>query len=816
MRGRPRRRELVEPSSRPGWLHAIFLLSGLAGLGYQIAFVRMLAVGLGHELPAALAVVGAFFGGFALGAWALDRPIGRSRRPGLWYAGLEAIIGLWCAACVWLVTPVNELALLWTGPMPSALRQWLVALGLPLLLLLPATAAMGATLPAMERLVSGVAQGGRHVGGLYAANTLGAVVGTLLSAFVLVPALGYRATVLGLAALNLACALGVLPWRGVEETGRAGLDPPGGPAEARGARRQEGSPPAPRTLRPLMLFCTGLLGIGYEIVVLRVLAQVIENTVYSYAAVLSVYLVGTAAGAAAWQRWQRPGSGDIALGRLLCVLSALCMLGGFGLAASASVYEFSRLSFGHSILGVLVSETLVAALALLGPTAAMGATFSLLAQQAKTASGGVGAALAVNTVGGFFAPLLVGVLLMPLVGTKWALAAVALGYLTLAGLGTRAPLWLAVPPLLLLALLPPQLSSVITFQGQTVIDFREGLMASVAVLENEKGHRSLRINNRFEMGDTGASGLRMQLRQGHIPLLLHPEPRRVLYLGLGTGITALAATEHPGLDVHAVELIPEVVDVLPAFAVDGRSLVERARVQAADARRFVRTSPERFDVIVADLFHPARDGSGMLYTREHFQAVRERLGDQGLFCQWLPTYQLDEPTLRDVIRTFLEVFPGARAALHDVELNFPAVALIGARGEWPRYQPGWIGRRVESEDLREALAEVDLDSDLSLFGMLVSDAAGLEGYAGPGPHNTDDHPIVVYRAPRITALLGQPRYGRLLALLREAPPEPMPWSIEDPELQTQLSRVLARRNDLLQRLGAQPPPRMIESTTPKS
>ncbi len=786
-------------------LHAIFVLSGAAGLGFQMASVRMFAVGLGHELPATLAVVGAFFGGLGIGAWAFDRTISRSRKPGHWYAALEGLIGLWVVACAVLATPANELALELMGPMPSALRQWAVSLGLPLLVLLPATAAMGATLPAMERFVSALAGGGRHVGGLYAANTFGAVVGTLLGAFLFVPMLGYRATLLCVAATNVACALLVLPSLREFAEGSTPLEPSPRREAARRAPREAASPPVARRGLLLILFATGLLGIGFEVVALRILAQVIENTVYSYAAILSVWLVGTAAGAAVYQSWQRSRDETrTAMGPLLCLLSASCVLGGLVFAASPEIYQFGRLTFGDTILGVLASELTIAAPALLLPTALMGATFSLLTQEAKTSVGGVGAALAANTAGGFLAPLVIGVVVMPLVGTRWALAAIALGYLALAALSARPPVRLVVAPLLLLLLLP-DLRWIRTFEGQEVISYREGVMASVAILEDADGHRTLRVNNRFAMGGTGPRGERMQLRQGHIPLLLHPAPRSALYLGLGTGITALAATHHPGVQVDAVELVPEVVAALPAFEVGGRSLVEapRARVHSADARRFVRTTPGSFDVIVADLFHPARDGGGMLYTREHFQSIRRRLAENGLFCQWLPMYQLDEPTLRDVIRTFLEVFPDARAVMNDVEFDLPAVGLIGIRGDWPRYGPGWMGRRVPSQALRRELAGIDLDTDGNLFGMLVAETAALRAYAGEGPQNTDDHPIVVYGAPHATVLRGQPRYGRLLALLREAPPPPTPWAIGDRELRQRLDLILRRRNEYMERVAAE-------------
>src|SRR5205085_2326931 len=141
-------------------------------------------------------------------------------------------------------------------------------------------------------------------------------------------------------------------------------------------------------------------------------------------------------------------------------------------------------------------------------------------------------------------------------------------------------------------------------------------------------------------------------RQALLPLLLHRAPRHALFLGLGTGVTAATATLEPGLDVLAVELLPEVIELSPLFTaplagqgVDG----QRLHLLAADARRFARASPGRFDVIVADNFHPARSGSGALYTVEHFRAVQARLAAGGLFCQWLPLHQLDLPTLASIV-----------------------------------------------------------------------------------------------------------------------------------------------------------------------
>src|SRR5439155_19842133 len=168
--------------------------------------------------------------------------------------------------------------------------------------------------------------------------------------------------------------------------------------------------------------------------------------------------------------------------------------------------------------------------------------------------------------------------------------------------------------------------------GGRIAEYREGVMASVAVIEDAGGDRVLRVNNRFQMGGTAAAAA--EYRHAHIPLLLHRAPKRALFLGLGTGITFGAAALHPDLQSDGVELVPEVVELMPLFAPSNFAPYRQPQLKlsVADARRHVRATGVHYDVIVADLFHPARDGAGSLYTLEHFRAVRERLAPGGLFC----------------------------------------------------------------------------------------------------------------------------------------------------------------------------------------
>lgn len=742
-------------------LYTLIFLSGFAGLGYEMVWTRLFAVGLGHEMPAVLAVVAAFFSGLALGAWSLDRRVSSSRAPGRWYASLEIIIGAWAVVLVWLIPSANFWAARLMGVSPSPLHHWTVAFLVPFFFLLPATFAMGATLPAAERLFSRLRQDGWSVGGLYAANTLGAVAGTMLATLVIAPALGFKATLYGLAALNLLCGLGILlgPARLEEERPAVNLALPGAPA------------PAPLAW---VLFLTGLLGIGYEVLVVRVLSQVLENTIYSFAGVLSVYLFGTACGAALYQKFAPRKRYRQVLASLLMALSTACFLGIILLWGSPFIYRTVRQGLGGGAWGSVLGEAALAAVVFLLPTVCMGATFSHLAQGARGPEKGLGLALSVNTLGSALAPVLFGVLCLPALGAKATLIILASAYLVPALLWRPDRRWPALLPLSLAGMvlfIPGPLRLVDLPPGGKVLAHAEGVTAAVTVVQDAGRERFLKVDNHFVMG--GTTSYFSDARQALIPLLLHPRPQNALFLGLGTGTTFGAAALFPGLQADGVELIPEIIPLLPLFRRTTGDLLDQQRLKifTADARRFVNATHSKYDVIVADLFHPARDGAGSLYTVEHFQAIRARLRPGGLFCQWLPLYQMDLPVLQTIIRTFLRVFPEGSAVLAQYSLKMPILGLVA--GTKPlRYPPDWLERQVRDDKLRADLEALRLHDSLALLGLFLADREELRGFAGKGPLNTDDRPVVLFEAPRFVYTRQEPPSVRLLALMKHLNPRP--------------------------------------------
>jgi len=759
------------------------LASGFAGLGYQIVWTEQCSLWLGHESAAVLAVVAAFFGGLALGGLALGDQIERSARPRRWYVGCELVISGWSLLLLQTSSACGGWLLRLIGVAPSAAWHWGVAFAACFMVFLPATAAMGATLPAMERLTPQRSAQGRSLASLYAMNTLGAVLGVLAAAFVLIPEFGLARTGLVCVALNVACAglaLSTFP--------RVTL-PAGNPRvhTRTGARAPLGR-----------LALSGLLGIGYEVVVVRVLSQLTENTVYTFALLLAVYLIGTAAGAAIHQRWAFKTEGNESLrDRLFAVVAAACLVCTQILYASEALRTWLTAAFGEGMSSAIAAEGLLALLTFGPVTIAMGALFSQLTREASALGSSFGRALGVNTLAAAAAPGLFGVLLLPAFGAKVSLLLLALGYLSQVGRRSwsRWRVRLLALATGALALLAPRLTFVDVPEGGRVLSYQEGAMAAVSVVQDATGVLSLRINNRQQEGSSATR--RVDARQAWLPLLLHPAPRQALFLGLGTGVTSSAATGDRHLQVDVVELLPEVIAASTRFTAEARrdDRGERFHVMVGDARRYVRTTARKYDLVVSDNFHPARSGSGALYTVEHFSAVRSRLADQGLFCQWLPLHQLDMGTLRSIVRSFISIYPGGFAMLASNSLETPVLGLIGHR-DAERIERGPLRDRLASTVAPATLAELGFDDEFSVLGAVIAGPSALAHFAGSAPLNTDDRPIVAYAAPRITYAPDSLPRDRLIALLHELSCEPSELLAPpaDPEFFARLSAYWAARD----------------------
>ena len=743
---------------RRRWLWCVFFVSGAPGLMAQLAWSRVFAAGLGHEFPALTGVVSAYFIGLAVGAAAAGRWGVRWERPIRVYAGLEAWSALWIAGTTPWLTTWLEAAQRWMGIGAPGWQEAVVGFGLPLLVIGPAAAALGATLPAMEQAVRPLEDHGRAVSGLYAWNTVGALAGIGAAMGVLMPLFGFRTTLLMAAGLQLVCSGAAVILAGGNRIHGPGKVP------ILTRNRSESLQGGNERSWVGVLFVSGFLGIGFEILGVRALAQTTENTVQTYAVVLGSVLTGTAIGAA-WDRRQvrRGKEWDSAV--LLGGLAVLCAQAVWVMGWSGTLLKLLRGGWGG-----LIGEALVAAAVFVLPSAGMGMVFARWVQRAGEKEGGVGRAVAWNCLGAALAaPALLGFL--PYLGLKGALLGVSAGYLLLVPWSAwRRGRWIL--PLTfggVAAGVPLGVRFLELPEGASLVRSWDGKMASVAVIRTGDGERVLRVNNHFQQGGTATAVAAR--RHAHIPLLIHPAPKSVLFLGIGTGITMGAAADHPDLKAEGVELLPEVVEALSSFEPENRSPRRRNGfdVRIGDARRHVRTTERTYDVIIADLFHPGEDGAGMLYTREHFQAIRERLAPGGLFCQWLPLHQLDEGGFRDVGVTFLEVFPEASLWLLRFNVDIPVLGLVGGL-EPRRIRPEDLARRMGDGELSAALKPVALGDPVRLLGCRIADATSLRRMVLGGRIATDDLPWVMYGAAAAVYRHRSSPHERLMKVLATAEP----------------------------------------------
>jgi spermidine synthase len=695
----------------PAALYGLFFLSGAAALAYEILWMRGFAIFLGATAPAAAAALAAFFVGFGLGSYLLGRFAPRLRRPLRAFAILEIVTGV-SALAVEPLLRASQPVLAWLsdGPGDSAGSQFAVKVAVAIAsVLIPATA-MGGTLPVLAQFVAPRAESlGVRSGGLYAVNTFGACVGALAVPTLLLPSLGVTGALGTAITINFLVAAGAVlvdrfrgasplglsdtlsraplrrrapfAWlaRGARSLSRPTASEPAGPRPSRTARR-----PSRETL--ILAAASGAITLALEALASRAFALIHENSVYSFATVVAVLLAGLATGAGVARR---------ALRRISPRALASFGWAGAGVwmvALPALFVRTTGLDYVTSA-GLLTHEAhlaLLAGVTLLVPGALLGLLLPALMQEAGEAQGeggqAVGAILAANTAGAIAGPLFALFVIAPAAGLWPAISLLGACSVIAAAIAVRgaagtirstvgAAVVLAVTAFFVTA--PASLPPLKLADRDRLLHLSEGAFGSVAVVEHS-GHRRIKLNNFYVLGGTHAAG--DERLQGHIPLLLHPQPQRVAFLGLGTGISFSAIRFHPVRVALALELVPEVAAAARDwFGESNLNVLQDPRVtlRAEDARSYVAVAHDRFEVVVGDLVVPWRRGESSLYTRENFDAVRRVLAPGGLYCQWIPLYQIAEPEFDSIAASFLDVFPRTTLWRGDFSAGQAAVALIG-------------------------------------------------------------------------------------------------------------------------------------------
>ncbi len=712
----------------------LLFCSGLTSLVYQVAWMRELRLIFGFSTAASAAVLAIFLGGLGLGSWLLGRRADEASRPVVFYGKLELAIAA-SAAC----TPV----LLWVVRGVYVALGGTFALGLPLgtavRLLLSAvvlcvpTVLMGGTLPALTRAVETEEDSSRRrMAVLYGANTLGAMAGAAIATFWLLEVLGTRST------LWLACLVNAAVGWAAVRIGRPIVirDPErGGPEGTSGG----GPSLSPEGFVLGAAAVTGFAFASMELVWYRMLGPLLGGSTYTFGLILVVALFGIGLGAAAYGRFARDRPATLAAFATTCAFEALCLSVPYALGDRLALFAaLARPMGSFGFAGYVWGWAQVACVVVLPAAFVAGVQFPLLValvgRGRDNVGRQVGAVYAWNTLGAILGSLAAGFGLLPLLSAtgSWlaiVLLLVVLGALTLLLAPRNERKWgpFALPGAALCASLvllradgptaawrhspigagrvqlqgssPNALLAWLRSQRQQLQWEADGVESSVGLLRTSVGF-AFAINGKIDGSAIGDAAT--QVMGGLLPAALHPDPKRALVIGLGTGSTAGWLAAVPSIErVDVVELERAVLEVARQCAPVNRDVLRnpKVRISIGDARELLLTSRTSYDVIFSEPSNPYRAGVSSLFTQEFYRAAASRLAPGGLFVQWLQAYEVDGQTVKTSYATLASVFG-------NVESWFTKKddLLLVASAEPIPYRIPELRRRLQEQPFSNAMA----------------------------------------------------------------------------------------------------------------
>jgi spermidine synthase len=769
-----------------------FFLSGASGLVFEEVWTRELTLVFGSTTLALSTVLSVFMGGLAAGSRLGGRIADRLRDRLRAYALAEAGVGLYALVVPLVLKSYPAL----NAALYRALGDHGVALSLgrfvaaALLLLLPTTL-MGATLPILSRHFvepgAGTSRIGTTVGTLYAINTFGAVVGTYIGGFVLLPDAGVRATNYTAACTNLTLALVVLVARralNVNEDVDASVD-----VDAN-VNANVNEVDVTASQRRLALWAFGLSGavaMVYQVLWTRSLAIVIGSSVYSFTLILLAFLVGLGGGAAIVARLSARSRDPVAwLGMIHLGTAAMIALSYVVMDKLPSAFLALLRGSTLSVDGIIFCQFLLAALAVFPATLLMGGvlplTIRIYSSGAERVGVDVGTAYSVNTLGAIVGSFAAGFVVLPLLGLQRGLAlggfatvGIASAFLWQSRARLRRPIALALPiAAVVVALVLPRWSlehfSAGLFRVSIAKDiiesqkwqlpvleyYKDGIATTVSV---ERWGKTVALKNNGKVDASNGDDMATQIMVGLMPLLFHPtaldKPPRVAVIGYGSGVTIGAVTQFPIGHADVVELEPAVVEAGTRFFGPHNHHPEadpHVRVIIGDGRNFLTQKDDRYDAIISEPSNPWITGVSNLFTVDYWQLARARLADDGVFCQWAQLYEMSSKNIKTILRSFATVFPYTYVfAAEDLSSDVIMVAANHPLAlDLPSLRRNWQNPVLQAELKRGGVTTAE-----DLIAQLLLVPEELPAFTAGSPINTDDNALIEFNAPR--DLLGSTR-----------------------------------------------------------
>jgi spermidine synthase len=764
-------------------IYLLVFLSGFSALVYQVLWMKQLGLLFGNTSHAAGATLAAFFAGLAAGSWFWGKRSSRCGNPLRTYAGLE--LGIAITALLYFVVMRGYHVIYPELYQSVHSGAWLLLVKflLALVLIFPPAFCMGGTIPIVgHHAIRNPFRFGSISALLYGVNTLGATLGALLAGFFMPLWFGFRVTcfiAMGITVIVAFLAFLVSRSSSAFRTVEVGK----GQDDASAARMDpvvRKKLDKNRVALAAICFLSGFGVLALEVLWTRMFALVLENSVYTFAAILVVVLSCLAGGslissALARTKWS-PN----------LVLAVLLGLSGIAIAMTPTVFmeltdSFQFLAVKASWLDFVFLIFKKCALTIGPPALVLGTVFPYLMkteeQYATSPGKSLGRLATINTIGAILGSLVCAFLFLEQFGMWHSMQIMGVIYFLMAAWisSVRCRVGIAVKCvsvagliLLFTGLDPSQLpvtGVLASRKDEVILKAWEGSDCTVSVVRGNDG-LAIKINSDYGLGSTNARS--RQACQAEIPLMLKPDAKSVFFLGMGTGISAGGALSDRFPQVERVvtcELSPKVITASKEFMtnVDGVDLThglftdKRSTVLTEDGRHYLMATKEKFDVIDADLFVPYHSGAGSLYTTEHFESVKHRLKPGGLFVQWLPVYQLTDFDFHVIGRTMLEVFDQVSLWRCDFAPFNEVVAFVGHHGEAPLAACDIDDVQtkksfVYGNDHDDLYKTLNPQTALMYYGGNVT--ASKELFA-KYPVNTDDQPVIEYMAPRHFRNMGE-------------------------------------------------------------
>ncbi len=695
----------------------LYFFSGAVGLAYQVLWARMLSLQFGVSIFGVVITAAAFMLGLGIGALLGGRISQRRHSPLRLFAMIEICVAAYALTLPFILRQVDSGVL---QAAPESLSVW-YALQLTaalILITLPATA-MGVGFPLVLKAIRNTPI---SLGWIYGLNTCGGALGALLP-LLLLPTLGWVSAVWVIAVVGVLAA--ALAWWLSRHQ----------PNEVTQNQQQRSSVGSIAPLTLLAYAAVGAAALILEVGWTRLFGMLLLRTEYVMAVILAVFLVGIGVGSLLARRLQARFWFD-----LLPVVAAIFAL--LSLWFIPQLASWAEQADFNSLATAMLAQGLAIAALTLPVTLLLGAWLPMLSRRLGQDKLIASVLYGANSIGAAAGALLAGFVLIPWLGTAATIVLAAL-LLFVAGMAWAARRsWLALPLIAALAwpvLQLPAVNQLLPQQQANSADLlvHEDALAITHVVERKDGQRLLLADLQRMDASSEPLAVVSQQNQVRLPLLLHPEPKQVLFLGLGTGISASASLPYPNMQRTAVELSQGAIDASQAlFAEVNGDVANKMVIVRDDARHFLQTTRQAYDVIIGDLFHPDLVGRSALLSLQQFQRAKSRLADGGLFVQWLALNQFDPQSLQVILRTFKQVFPEAVMFVDGFRL-----ALVGG-----------VGWQTNIEASLKSLSRLDAVAQGAATG-----TEGLWSWLGRywGPVKASDgavqgewSPVIEYHLPR--------------------------------------------------------------------